>query len=227
MPLTKDRNTPARDDALYVYPVAANVRIHAGALVVLDGANAKPGAAGAGLIAAGRAEVAVNNTGGAAGAATVKVRRGVFRYKNSAADAIAAADVGSVCFVQDDETVAKTSNAGERSPAGLIREVDASGVWVAIGLPSNLQGGEIADLGGTLAGTTDGALAAFAAFTSTPALSTAGGNTYSDAAVIAAIKGAVEAYAAAAKTHIDLQLKEVQAHNNAMAAILRAAGIAA
>jgi hypothetical protein len=133
MPLTKDRNTPRREDDVYDYAMAANAKIFAGAIVALNAGWAQPGATAAGLVAAGRADEQADNTGGANGARTVRVRRGVFKFKNSATDPITAADIGRQCFIQDDETVARTHGGNTRSPAGVIREVEVTGVWVAIG----------------------------------------------------------------------------------------------
>lgn len=45
---------------------------------------------------------------------------------------IVAADIGASAFVVDAETVAKTSDTNARPKAGMIRNVDASGVWVSI-----------------------------------------------------------------------------------------------
>jgi hypothetical protein len=132
MALTKDRNTAVRPDDFYGYPVAAGAVIHAGALAVLDAGYLKPGQSGTGLIAVGRAEESVDNTGGSDGDKTCRVRRGVFRFKNSSGDPVAQADVGNVCYVEDDETVAKTDDTGSLSEAGVIREIDAGSVWVAI-----------------------------------------------------------------------------------------------
>lgn len=134
MALTKDRNTARREDDLYSLPVAAGAVIHAGAMVVIDAGYAKPGAAGTGLIAAGRAEEAVDNTGGQNGDKVCRVRRGCFRWRNSASDPITQADVGRTCYVEDDETVAKTDSIGTLSAAGTIREIDGDGdgVWVAV-----------------------------------------------------------------------------------------------
>jgi hypothetical protein len=133
MPLTKDRNTARREDDVYEYAVAANARIYAGAIVALNAGWAQPGATAVGHVAAGRADEQADNTGGANGARTVRVRRGVFKYRNSATDPITAADIGRQCFIQDDETVARTNGGNTRSPAGVIREVEVTGVWVAIG----------------------------------------------------------------------------------------------
>lgn len=131
MPLTKDRDTVARDPALLAYPIAAGVKIFAGALVVLSAAGfLQPGTTALGLRAVGRAEDQYDNTGGAAGAITGTARRGVYFYKNSVADPIAQADCGNACFVADDETVAKTNGANTRSQAGIVRNVEVNGVWV-------------------------------------------------------------------------------------------------
>lgn len=129
--LTSPRNTPARDGKCFGLPVAADTKIHAGSIVVLAGLYAEPGSTALNLRAVGRAEDTVDNTGGAAGAMNVPVTRGVFRFANSAAgDAITRAEYGLDCYVVDDQTVAKTDGAGTRSKAGIVRDVDADGVWV-------------------------------------------------------------------------------------------------
>lgn len=131
--LTQDRNTPERAGAGYGFPAAAGAKVFAGALVVLSAGNAAPGSTALNLVAVGRANARVDNTGGAAGDEWVKVSRGIFRFENSAAgDEITRADVGAECFIVDDQTVAKTSGANTRSVAGVVRDVDAQGVWVEI-----------------------------------------------------------------------------------------------
>jgi hypothetical protein len=75
----------------------------------------------------------VDNTGGADGAATVTVRRGIFPFANSAnADAISRANIGATVYVVDDQTVALTNGTNTRSAAGRVYDVDADGVWVEI-----------------------------------------------------------------------------------------------
>ena len=132
--LAQDRNTPLRDGREFTFPVAAAKKIYAGALVCLNATGfATPGAVATTLKTVGRASAQVDNSLGADGAVTVTVRRGVFRFANSAAaDLIAAADIGADCYVVDDQTVAKTNGAATRSIAGKIRDVDAQGVWVEI-----------------------------------------------------------------------------------------------
>lgn len=69
----------------------------------------------------------------AAGAKGVDFSLGSFRFENSAAaDAITLADIGSVAYAVDDQTVARTSATNTRSPAGVIDDVDEYGVWVRI-----------------------------------------------------------------------------------------------
>lgn len=131
MALAADRNTPRAEGDVRRFGVSAGAVIHAGALVVLSAGFAEPGSAALNLVAVGRAEEAIDNTGGADGDVTVDVRRGVFRFKNSAAaDEITAAEIGATAYVVDDETVAKTDGTGARSAAGTIHDVDALGVWV-------------------------------------------------------------------------------------------------
>lgn len=132
MPLSADRNTPVRTGDEAVYGVKAGVTIYAGALVVLQGGYARPGRTATGDVAVGRAEERAVG-GGSDGAVTCRVRRGVFRFANSSAgDAITAAEIGSTCYVVDDQTVAKTNGSSTRSAAGVVWDVDASGVWVKI-----------------------------------------------------------------------------------------------
>lgn len=128
MPLAGPRDTRERNDQqCHEFAVAAAVRIFPGALVMINAAgDATPGAAATGQTAAGRAETDSTDKPG-----FVEVKRGTFRWKNSAAgDAITKADWGKQVFIVDDETVAKTNGSSTRSVAGICRGVDAAGVWV-------------------------------------------------------------------------------------------------
>ena len=133
--LVAPRNTPQAIGEFRVVPIAANTRIWAGGMVQITAANlADRATATAANICIGRAEETVDNTGGAAGALNVKVRRGLFRYTNSTAgDLIVRSDIGKTVFVVDDDQVAKTNNAGARPAAGICFDVDAQGVWVQLG----------------------------------------------------------------------------------------------
>jgi len=129
--LAADRNTQRRDGDAVNLPVAASVKIFGGALVATD-ANGRvtPGAVATTLKGAGRAEALADNSSGAAGAINVQVRKGVFKFANSPGDAIAAADIGNDCYIEDDQTVSKTDGTATRSVAGKIFAVDSDGVWV-------------------------------------------------------------------------------------------------
>jgi len=130
--LATDRATPRRAGTTRVFPVAASTLIYAGALVALNSSGlATKGAAATTLKAVGVAVERADNSAGAASAITVKVERGVWLMANSTAgDAITLADVNASCYIVDDQTVAKTDGSSSRSVAGIVRDVDASGVWV-------------------------------------------------------------------------------------------------
>lgn len=132
MPLAADRNTPMMDGELIAVPVAAAVKIYGGALVAANAAGfATPGATATTLTYLGRAESNVDNTAGANGAKTVSVRRRLaFKFKNSGADPVTQAELGKVCYIVDDETVAKTNGTATRSAAGIVVGVESDGVWV-------------------------------------------------------------------------------------------------
>ena len=130
--LTQDRNTLRRDGVQTEPPVAAGARIYGGALVAINAAGfAVPGSTATGLIGAGVAEQRADNTGAAAGAIRVRLNRLPHCFGNGeSADAITLADVGSDCYIVDDQTVAKTNGSGTRSRAGRVFDVDSEGVWV-------------------------------------------------------------------------------------------------
>jgi hypothetical protein len=131
MALNKPRDTIECSGVLLSIPVAANAVLFAGALAAVNATGfATPGAVAATLKGAGRVEATVDNTGGADGAKSVTIKRGVFKFKNHGADAITQADLLADCFIVDDETVAKTNGGNTRSKAGKIVEVEATGVWV-------------------------------------------------------------------------------------------------
>lgn len=129
-----ERKTTEREGKLYEFPVAGSTTIEKGKLVVLNGGNAEEGSEATGLVAAGRAEETVDNSGGSAGDKTVKVRSGVFAWVNSSSDAVVDADVGSTVYIEDDQTISSTDNAGARSAAGKLMRLDSEGAWVGTGI---------------------------------------------------------------------------------------------
>lgn len=132
--LTDARVTLRRDADTSNRAVAATKKIFEGSLVCLSATGfATPGAVATTLKADGIALKTVDNTAGADGAVFVEVRKGTFRFANSAAgDLITRADIGTTCYVVDDQTVAKTTGGATRSVAGTVVDVDAQGVWVKI-----------------------------------------------------------------------------------------------
>lgn len=114
-------------------PQKGSTTIYQGTIVMIDASGyANPGATATGSVGAG---VARNNTGldrwtnsGSDGDSNVEYEEGTFKFANSSAgDAITKAEVGKVCYIVDNQTVAKTDGTGSRSPAGLVAFVDADG----------------------------------------------------------------------------------------------------
>src|ERR1700733_1918235 len=124
MALSSDRNTLQRRGESLSLGVATDT-------ICNGSGSVQPGTAAAGLIALGRFRYHADNSNGDNGAIEVEIERDVFEYLNSSAgDAITEENIGQMCYVVDDETVALTSNGGTRSIAGRIFDVDANGVWV-------------------------------------------------------------------------------------------------
>lgn len=135
--LSAARNTPRLGADLnpYDFPITANVKIYAGAMVAVDATNkrAKPASATATEKVVGVVFDTYDNLSGAAAAFRIPVMSGIFRFNNSASgDLIAQADVGNDCYVVDDQTVAKTSDTDARPVAGKVIDVDSVGVWVQL-----------------------------------------------------------------------------------------------
>jgi hypothetical protein len=106
--LNADRKTKYREGVEIEYKVAASTKIYSGGLVCLNtGGYAVPGADTANFRFLGVARELADNSSGANGDITVRVRRkGVFRF---AASGMAVTDIGAAVNVSDDQTVAKTT----------------------------------------------------------------------------------------------------------------------
>ncbi len=141
--LTSPRKIQRRGVELepYSFDVKASSTILQTALVVLLAGVAIAGRAGVDSTEAGTMQcVGVAYNGGAVGGAAdgdvkIEVSEGTFAFKNSASgDLITKAEIGKVCYVVDDQTVAKTSNTNVRCIAGRVKQVDSDGtVWVHVG----------------------------------------------------------------------------------------------
>lgn len=130
--LTAPRNTPQSLGGVRSIPLAAAAKVFAGGMVQVAASTfGVPASATVANVTVGRAEQSVDNTGGANGDKSVKVKVGIFRFANSAAgDLVTRAHIGKPVYVVDDQTVAATDNAGARPVAGNCFDVDAQGVWV-------------------------------------------------------------------------------------------------
>jgi len=130
--LTAGRNTPelAEGGKSVVLPVGADAVIYEGSLVVLNAGYAEAGTAAENLVAVGRAEEYVDNTGGEDGDKTIRVRRGVFVWNNSgtAENKVGVTGLLKDCYIEDDNTV--TSLATGSPKAGKVIEVTDDGVAV-------------------------------------------------------------------------------------------------
>ena len=129
---TQKMSGDAINPAKYRMKMKASVKIFAGALVCIDAGFVKPAVAASGLIALGKAMQTVDNTNGLNGALSIDVEPGSFKWFAKSGDAPAQADVGTLCYMSDDQTVRMTSTGA--SVAGYILQVDPDGVWVQTGL---------------------------------------------------------------------------------------------
>jgi len=133
--LTADRATPYYNDRqMHDYAQKAATKLFAGALAVLDAGYAAPGRTATGLVAVGFVDKYSDNSTGANGDLKARIRSRIGRLNNSAAaDQIGLTEIGSDCYIVDDQTVAKTNGSSTRSVAGKVIDVDSQGVWVAVG----------------------------------------------------------------------------------------------
>lgn len=129
----RDTNEIASGATSLALPVKGSTTIYQGSIVAINSDGlAVPGKKAASLKAVGRAEETVQNTG-SDGDVTIRVKRGVFVFDNSAtaANKLAAADLLGPCYMEDDHTVTKAATGS--SVAGLVVRVDDEGVAVEMG----------------------------------------------------------------------------------------------
>lgn len=126
---TAERNTDTRTGEFVYLPLAAATKIYQGTIVARDSAGRVVAASDtAGLRVIGIAEQTVDNSAGAAGDLSINVRLGVFKFENSATNAVDADDIGKMAVVEDNQVVAETST--NKVCAGRILAVDSDGVWI-------------------------------------------------------------------------------------------------
>ncbi len=133
-----DRMTERKQGLLLSLMVAASTLIEGGKLVGINAAGyAVEGSDGTAVKIIGIANERVDNSAGADGAKRVRVYSGqLFKLDNSADNAVDIADIGTLVFVEDDETVADVVGTNGIA-AGLCVDVVSDGVWVMIpaGMP--------------------------------------------------------------------------------------------
>lgn len=128
----KDLSTSERQNYDVGYPVAAGAVLYRGAalgsVVVSNVRYARAWQAGDLII--GVCQGYVDNSTGANGAKTVKVRRGCFKFQQNAT--ITGTHVDAYAKLVDDQTVAveTTPTTQTSSTLGRIVEVESDGVWV-------------------------------------------------------------------------------------------------
>lgn len=127
--LTEDRNPGRTDDKTFDDDAAASVECFVGGLVSIDtSGNARPGRADVTDRVRGVCTKHADNSSGSAGDIKVHSEAGTFPFANSGGgDEITSAEVGSTCYVVDDNTVAKTSNSSTRPAAGRVVRVRPDG----------------------------------------------------------------------------------------------------
>lgn len=121
--LAAERDTVEKQSSLamrHTIAVATGVVIYQGAFVGLDAAGALIPCLGvAAFTPVGRASETVDNT---AGGLDLDCRSGIFGWENDGVAPVSQADVGSVVYAEDDQTI---STDNTKSPAGTLYEFDA------------------------------------------------------------------------------------------------------
>jgi hypothetical protein len=127
---TQAIDTPSRAGDILSLALAADTLIYQGTLVAINAdGRAVPASDTSGLTVVGRANETVDNTDGAAGALSIPVERGVFKFSNDVDDPVTIAERYEFAYVVDDNTVSEDAHTnGVR--AGLVIDVDSDGVWI-------------------------------------------------------------------------------------------------
>lgn len=127
--LITDRNTPEIIGDMRLGKAGASQHIFAGSILMRNAAGfILKGAVALNCRGIGRAEERVNNDG-ADGAKSVNYRGGYHLFATTGT-AFTEADIGKVCFIVDDQTVAKDDAVGTRSPAGFVHSIQGDDIFV-------------------------------------------------------------------------------------------------
>jgi hypothetical protein len=138
--LAADRNTEYSLGDTLALPVKASTTIYAGSLVCIDATGyAVPAADTVGLIFVGVATAQADNASGAAGDINVVVRRRG-RYLLTYDGTATQADVGSLVYAVNDQTVDLTADTTNDILIGIVAKMeDADELWIEI--DTAVQGG--------------------------------------------------------------------------------------
>jgi hypothetical protein len=131
--LTKDRATSYREGVEIDFPVAATTKIYAGSLVCVNASGyAVPAADTAGLKFIGVALQQLDNSTGADGDKSLRIRRlGVFEFD---AASITQAMVGDPMYAVDDHTFDDAAGPTNDVKVGvLVKYASATRGWIDIG----------------------------------------------------------------------------------------------
>ena len=139
--LTTARSTSTQSAAYISVPMAAATTIYAGNMVCVNTSGyAVSGSLNtANYLMMGVATQTVVNAG-SAGAKSIRLERGLFKFDNSSAAAVDVDDIGKPVFIEDNHTLADSTSNGV--VAGLCTKLDVDGVWVDSRLtvnPSNAE----------------------------------------------------------------------------------------
>jgi hypothetical protein len=121
-----------KDGALVACPIGAGAHVFKGALVAVASATGlvQPASDAPGVVFAGVAYEEADNTGGAAGAKSVRVlKTGVFTLAKAGA---AQSDVGKAALVVDDATVATAPTADNVACGVVVGVADGAHLLVRI-----------------------------------------------------------------------------------------------
>ena len=129
--LAADYEIHEKEGNVIEMPVVASDIIYKGAMVKINAAGyAEPMAAEAGAFMAGIALEQQDNSSGSAGDLDVLIRtEGVFLMTSAG---LAQADVGSLVYASDDQTVSTVQGANEIQVGRIVKYVSATQAWVKI-----------------------------------------------------------------------------------------------
>lgn len=135
MAATQSRDTIMRNvNPKVSIPLKANAKVYKGTMIAIDASGYAVSAAAATayqvvLVASADAD----NTGGLNGAISVDCYECEAYFANSSTAACDATCLGNLIYVEDNQTLAKTSETSSLSVAGRCTGFDSGGVWVRLG----------------------------------------------------------------------------------------------